>query len=642
MSTVPKHRKLQRGRRSAPSSPALIPMPLSPALKARRRSASRPIYRRRRSSSSVRSVHLDPLPLPASASSSSSSFFLDESPFDASDINSIKATLDNTLPVDYFKQDLLSIAIALNIPKWRKIASDSASLEKLHLVRLSGALTNCIYKVTYGNFYPLLLRIYGSNAGELIDREKELQILARLSRQNIGPKLLGCFTNGRFEEFLNNSITLTKDQIRDRRVSRMIARRMKQLHYGVPLLPDETSQGPKVWYLIEKWVGLVDKIMTKCNTENQKEFLIVDWPKFKQLIFKYKEWLWSRYGGNAGLNSHLRFCHNDTQYGNLLFYNKYDRLPMDEDDDDDGSLQNGSIIEPEQLPITSDVRKSHDPSISSPKKVDSVEDNLAKRASKLSIGSQTSEVVPLVTDLNFQYDKSLVVIDFEYSGANIPAYDITNHFCEWMYDYTDPEFSYRTNDDKYPTREEIINFLNSYVKYVPGSVTPAGYLNKSASSVGIGAKSSSVVNLKEDRLPPKVVTLYNETIMWRSASAIFWAIWGIINGGSSFDTPLKKTHTYTELGPRGEKYTITVEPHSAASSLSTSPSSQSSLTDESVQASLTDNADDQFDHLKYVLGKCGVIIGDFIQFGLIKVADIDPSMRMHIKYLDTEFLRSKH
>lgn len=554
----------------------------------------------------------------------------------------IKVTLDNTLPVDYFKQDLLSIAKALNIPKWRKITSDPTSLERLHLVRLSGALTNCIYKVTYKNFYPLLLRIYGSNAGELIDREKELQILARLSRQNIGPKLLGCFTNGRFEEFLNNSITLTKDQIRDRRVSRMIARRMKQLHYGVPLLPDEIAEGPKVWNLIEKWIGLVDRIMAKCNPEDQKNFLIVNWSKLKELIYKYREWLWSRYGGYAGLNSHLRFCHNDTQYGNLLFYNKYDRLPMDEDEDDELSVRSGSV---QGLPAASEIDKSHAKSHHLVKPVaetDSLEDDLAKKTSKLSIGGQNSEVVPLVTDLNFQYDKSLVVIDFEYSGANIPAYDITNHFCEWMYDYADPETSYKTNDDRYPTKEEIINFLNSYVKYVPGSVTPVGYLNQSASSVGLGSKSSSVINLKGDHLPPKVVTLYNETIMWRSASAIFWTLWGIINGGNSFDTPLKKTHTYTERGPRGEKYTITVEPQSADSSLSASPSSHSSLTDESMQNALTDNADDQFDHLKYVLGKCGVVIGDFIQFGLIKITDIDPSMRQYVKYLDTNFLRSKH
>lgn len=105
---------------------------------------------------------------------------------------------------------------------------------------------------------------------------------------------------------------------------------------------------------------------------------------------------------------------------------------------------------------------------------------------------------------------------------------------------------------------------------------------------------------------------------------------------------MKKTHTYTERGPRGEKYTITVEPQSADSSLSASPSSHSSLTDESMQNALTDNADDQFDHLKYVLGKCGVVIGDFIQFGLIKITDIDPSMRQYVKYLDTNFLRSKH
>ena len=48
-----------------------------------------------------------------------------------------------------------------------------------------------------------------------------------------------------------------------------------------------------------------------------------------------------------------------------------------------------------------------------------------------------------------QKDTNLVVIDFEYSGANFPAYDIVNHFSEWMSDYHDPEKSYFIHQENY-------------------------------------------------------------------------------------------------------------------------------------------------------------------------------------------------
>ncbi|VEU22104.1 DEKNAAC103137 [Brettanomyces naardenensis] len=605
--SIDRHRKFQRGRRSTPSSPALIPVSsaslssgIPPPLTVRRRSSSRGgRYRRRRSSSSVRSIHFEPI------SSSSASLVVDENALD-SDLNFVKATLDNTLPADYFKEDLLSVAKSLGISKWRKLKSSKDTLARIHLVRLSGALTNCIYKVSYKNYYPLLLRIYGANVDELIDRENELRTLARLSSQNIGPKLLGCFTNGRFEEFLNNSITLTKDQIRDGKVSRMIARRMKQLHYGVPLSPDEVSQGPQVWTTITKWVKVVDRIMNDAKDPSiQKQFLIVDWPTFKELIFKYHDWLYERYGGESNVDSSIKFCHNDTQYGNLLFYNKYDRLPMEEDEGEG---------EESEMDVTAE---SDIPPIGGFTPIDS---DLVTKTAAMSITSSSSATLPLVVDLNFEHDKSLVVIDFEYSGPNVPAYDITNHFCEWMYDYHDVNYSYRTNEAKYPSREERVNFLNSYVNFVPGSATPHGYFNATT-------RSSSVVNLREIDLPPRVVRLFNETILWRASSAILWALWGIINKGTIEDAPLKKTSTYTETGPKGETYNITVESHDS------SPEPNSS--DEDM---LDQNTDDKFDHIKYVLGKAGVVIGDLIQFGLVKSSDVDDDMRSKVKYLDGEFL----
>ena len=43
-------------------------------------------------------------------------------------------------------------------------------------------------------------------------------------------------------------------------------------------------------------------------------------------------------------------------------------------------------------------------------------------------------------------EDKLVIIDFEYCSYNYRGFDLANHFCEWMYDYTNekyPKFHYQ-------------------------------------------------------------------------------------------------------------------------------------------------------------------------------------------------------
>ncbi|EGG03867.1 uncharacterized protein MELLADRAFT_89841 [Melampsora larici-populina 98AG31] len=76
----------------------------------------------------------------------------------------------------------------------------------------------------------VLLRIYGPSSGSLISRKHELHLLHTLSVQySIAPLVLGTFHNGRVEEYFE-SRPLTKEEIRDPKISRWIAYRMKELH----------------------------------------------------------------------------------------------------------------------------------------------------------------------------------------------------------------------------------------------------------------------------------------------------------------------------------------------------------------------------------------------------------------------------
>jgi choline kinase len=120
-----------------------------------------------------------------------------------------------------FKEDILRLTHTLKLKGWRRIPIENGG--DMDVERLSGALTNAVYVVAPPKNVPsqatkadgatmplsrkppskLLLRVYGPQAEHLIDRESELAILRRLARRQIGPRMLGTLTFGRFEKFFN-------------------------------------------------------------------------------------------------------------------------------------------------------------------------------------------------------------------------------------------------------------------------------------------------------------------------------------------------------------------------------------------------------------------------------------------------------
>nr|XP_026269359.1 choline/ethanolamine kinase isoform X2 [Urocitellus parryii] len=68
---------------------------------------------------------------------------------------------------------------------------------------------------------------------------------------------------------------------------------------------------------------------------------------------------------------------------------------------------------------------------------------------------------------------SLMLVDFEYSSYNYRGFDIGNHFCEWVYDYTHEEWPfYKAQPTDYPTRGQQvcsgIPFLLGFMVHPPG------------------------------------------------------------------------------------------------------------------------------------------------------------------------------
>lgn len=477
---------------------------------------------------------------------------------DVVDIPAVQATLDNSLPLDYFKQDILSVVHQLRVSKWHRLPLHAA--QDIVIKRMCGALTNAIYKVdpppiavlknldlANYNFPVLLLRVYGPNVDSIIDRDYELKVLVRLSLQNIGPRLFGCFTNGRIEQFLDNAVTLTKQDIMNKKTSARIARRMKELHTGIKLLKWERERGPSVFKNIEKWLPVVKTIIQNPDLGFEEEEIIrTSLTLLESKFEEYKNWVYGKY---KDLNHALVFCHNDTQYGNLLFTSP-------------------------NLPTS--------PAIETPP---SSQHSLKTNFSNLSL-ENLNTIKPSKQEK--KQDQSLVVIDFEYSGANLPAYDIANHFCEWMHNYNHPTESYAITETDFPTMDEQFNLLYSYV-----------ICNNSETDVA--------------RLEHQAKLLYNDCIAWRPAVSIFWALWAILQNGE------KKQETeevIIEQGPNGEKYKIVQD------------DLDENVNDESVVVEDSGETDvDSFDYLKYARDKLSVFWGDLIQLGLVEKSEIHKSVK---------------
>ncbi|XP_018330011.1 choline/ethanolamine kinase isoform X2 [Agrilus planipennis] len=96
---------------------------------------------------------------------------------------------------------------------------------------------------------------------------------------------------------------------------------------------------------------------------------------------------------------------------------------------------------------------------------------------------------------------NIVIIDFEYCSYNYRAFDIANHFAEWLYDYTFKEPPYFEEcPDNYPSEAQRLRFIKTYLNEV-------------------GSKENPKKVLKE----VEVFTL---------ASHFFWSLWGIVNTDS--------------------------------------------------------------------------------------------------------------
>lgn len=521
-----------------------------------------------------------------------------------------------------FKFEIVRLTHTLRLKGWRRVPLEFSS--EIRVQRLSGALTNAVYVVSPPDELPsrplhettnsttshsrkppakLLLRIYGPQVEHLINRESELAILRRLARKKIGPRMLGTFANGRFEEYFYAQ-TLTAEDIRNPDTSRQIAKRMRELHDGIELLESEREAGPFVWQNWDSWVDRVEKVVSWLDCEVMKlpdgakpsgneawkrrgHICGVPWKQFRTTVEKYRKWLESQYESIRDLKEQLVFAHNDAQYGNILRL-----MPTGES--------------------------------------------------------------PLLLPANTH--KQLVVIDFEYSNANVPGMEFANHFTEWCYNYHDAKKPYAFHPTRYPCPEDQDRFIRSYIRHRPqfNVSTPNLGPTSMTSSMSSGyfgdvpsrRPTSSISSYMQDARAPsttsapqlctdagsveaedrEVARLMDETRLWRLANTAMWVAWGLVQakvpgmpnfGPSEAGNPTGEDEAHRELGEDAEEYRELAEKQQQAA--------------EQSDAAEPMEADEEFDYLGYAQHRAMFFWADAIRLGIVKAEELPEEVQGKLK-----------
>jgi len=117
----------------------------------------------------------------------------------------------------------------------------------------------------------------------------------------------------------------------------------------------------------------------------------------------------------------------------------------------------------------------------------------------------------------------VVFIDYEFASYNFRAFDIANHFNEWMYDYGRKDFPYyHRNTDKYPTRREQERWVRMYIKT---------YLEQQQLQQENNGGSPQQDGVNEQHFQESHIL--KEVAVFSLASHLLWTLWSLKQGQNS-------------------------------------------------------------------------------------------------------------
>lgn len=297
-----------------------------------------------------------------------------------------------------------------------------------HAVRISGAMTNVVLKVTNCmEGTSVIVRMFGPTTA-LFDRKTERCIFLTASEIGIGAKCLVEFGNGRVEECLPGS-AISPGLMRSPGHASAIAAELARFHVlmsssklisdGILTNPDGVLRGT-LWNRLRTWLAAVQAVAPK---EVESMGLQRAETEIDEMSRHFEKHAW------------LAVCHNDLQYGNILSLQDEDRDFTSAACKQNETNKEGGDRSP---PINSSLTESMDASTNPVERED--------------------EAVWMVSPSPVK----VCLIDYEYSQVSDIGFDIANHFTEYAADYS------REDDavldwNLLPNEEEKMNFCLSYM-----------------------------------------------------------------------------------------------------------------------------------------------------------------------------------
>lgn len=169
---------------------------------------------------------------------------------------------------------------------------------------LCDGITNKLVKFEHKS-EKILIRTYGQNTSIIINRERELLNMIKLSINGLAPKAIARFNNGIVYGFAEGRV-YSVDELSDPHMGGLIASHMKIWH----TLPSE--QDPQLFPTIRKWLKVLPKKYT--SEKKQKVFgksgFTLDGLEQELIMLEEKV---------KKFNSPVVFCHNDLLSGNIIY-----------------------------------------------------------------------------------------------------------------------------------------------------------------------------------------------------------------------------------------------------------------------------------------------------------------------------------
>ncbi|EDW49709.1 choline/ethanolamine kinase isoform X1 [Drosophila sechellia] len=343
--------------------------------------------------------------------------------------------------------------------------------------------------------HEVLLRIYGQTHGDhaLESMITESVVFALLSERNYGPKLHGIFPGGRIEQYIPARALITAE-LGEQRILKRVAEKMGEIHsLNIPM----SKEPDWIWNCMQRWVSGLESIVNGSVKTNPKSSVLKKQMELMRTFDYVQEMAWIR-SIIEDEDYPVVFCHNDLQEGNILMRQptgQNERTPRESisslrsnfDETLGDSLDGNSNIS------DTETHKSHCASPSPCPELDTTNDS--------------------ALDASFIGDNEpdLIIIDFEYCAYNYRGYDLANHFIEWTFDYTNPQFPYFYHNPSncatvQQRRDFIVNYLKKYHEDENYNITGQELIKVDA-----------------------------EIQFFTMLSHLFWSLWSVINVTSAIE-----------------------------------------------------------------------------------------------------------